>query len=264
MRLPIFEALCKAGQKPQHVFCISVPRGDLNLGTIPRSIPRRPPFSDGFIEFAGADYGLKWWQVGSRVFSQGVGFLKNAVGAIIYPQQLRATGVTMSFDLDDRGCMVEGSIDLDLSRIALSVGNKQEIAATINGYQLGLAAYLFALCNISNIQVRDEPLARSARRRLADRGVTDDVRIKTLWIVPFSTKEPSTRRSQRLAPVPFHFVRGHFVTYTAAAPLFGKYVGTFWVAPHARGHRAYGEIEHRYAVAATDEDAADLKVLADV
>ncbi len=49
---------------------------------------------------------------------------------------------------------------------------------------------------------------------------------------------------------PFHQVRGHFATYTAEAPLFGKHTGTYWKPWHTRGDMSAGEIRSDYEVKA--------------
>lgn len=46
----------------------------------------------------------------------------------------------------------------------------------------------------------------------------------------------------------FHWCRGHFKTYTEDAPLFGKYTGTFWWQPQARGKKECGVITKDYSV----------------
>lgn len=46
----------------------------------------------------------------------------------------------------------------------------------------------------------------------------------------------------------FHMCRGHFKTYTSDAPLFGRYTGTFWWQPQARGSKDNGEIVKDYSV----------------
>lgn len=48
--------------------------------------------------------------------------------------------------------------------------------------------------------------------------------------------------------VAFHMCRGHFKTYTEDAPLFGKYAGTFWWQPQARGKAENGTITKDYSV----------------
>jgi hypothetical protein len=46
--------------------------------------------------------------------------------------------------------------------------------------------------------------------------------------------------------VRWHRVRGHFVNYTAEAPLFGKHVGTYFKPAHVRGNLLKGMVEKRY------------------
>lgn len=48
--------------------------------------------------------------------------------------------------------------------------------------------------------------------------------------------------------ISFHFCRGHFKTYTAEKPLFGKYVGDFWWDAHARGSIKKGIVTKDYNV----------------
>ena len=46
-----------------------------------------------------------------------------------------------------------------------------------------------------------------------------------------------------------HIVRGHFSTYTKAAPLFGRVTGTFWIPAHVRGSFSQGVVTSEYLVA---------------
>ncbi|MGB8478934.1 MAG: hypothetical protein WCE63_08845 [Acidobacteriaceae bacterium] len=46
-----------------------------------------------------------------------------------------------------------------------------------------------------------------------------------------------------------HIVRGHFSTYTEAAPLFGRIIGTFWIPAHVRGSFSQGVVTSEYLVA---------------
>jgi hypothetical protein len=45
-----------------------------------------------------------------------------------------------------------------------------------------------------------------------------------------------------------HICRGHFMHYTEARPLFGKYAGTFYCPDHVRGQVEAGRVEKEYAV----------------
>lgn len=55
--------------------------------------------------------------------------------------------------------------------------------------------------------------------------------------------------------LPLHGVRGHYVTYTEEAPMFGKHVGTFWKDPHMRGKVENGAVVKHYSVEPTGTDA---------
>ena len=57
--------------------------------------------------------------------------------------------------------------------------------------------------------------------------------------------------------VSLHICRGHFATYSAERPLFGKYAGTFWIPQHTRGDPRVGFVEKDYAVGAPAAVAAD-------
>ncbi len=45
-----------------------------------------------------------------------------------------------------------------------------------------------------------------------------------------------------------HITRGHFRRYSDEKPLFGKYVGNFWVSQHTRGSMQAGIVEKDYSV----------------
>lgn len=51
-----------------------------------------------------------------------------------------------------------------------------------------------------------------------------------------------------------HICRGHFATYTADAPLFGRSVGTFWKPQHVRGSASRGVALKDYRVNPTPQD----------
>lgn len=50
-----------------------------------------------------------------------------------------------------------------------------------------------------------------------------------------------------------HICRGHFATYTADRPLFGKVVGTVWKPMHTRGTKERGEVVKDYKVVANGQ-----------
>jgi hypothetical protein len=58
----------------------------------------------------------------------------------------------------------------------------------------------------------------------------------------------ATRPGAEQAARAMHLCRGHFKTFTADHPLFGKYSGTFWWASAVRGTSDAGVVVKRYAV----------------
>jgi hypothetical protein len=58
------------------------------------------------------------------------------------------------------------------------------------------------------------------------------------------TAQPSSLKHR------LHLCRGHFIHYTADAPLFGKYVGTYWRDMHLRGREDKGRVDKAYKVKA--------------
>lgn len=72
-----------------------------------------------------------------------------------------------------------------------------------------------------------EPNAQEQKRR-AKHGKLPLMRYHVLKIKPFGGRSDSEGQGGTHASPALHIRRGHFATYTDAAPLFGKYVGTYW------------------------------------
>jgi hypothetical protein len=95
--------------------------------------------------------------------------------------------------------------------------------------------------------VRLEPLnpPRPQRRKMERDGFKTTV-YKTLVIRPMSGKSAEAKPYQGL--MRYHIVHGHFRTYTAEAPLFGRLTGTFYVPNFVRGEKSNGEVVKNYKV----------------
>lgn len=96
-------------------------------------------------------------------------------------------------------------------------------------------------------QIVGEIAPKVAKKYKAKTG-RDLVQFKTLDIAPM--RETLRRASAEDADMglkrALHVCRGHFATYTADRPLFGKRVGTFWVPQHIRGKSEYGAVVKDY------------------
>jgi hypothetical protein len=118
-----------------------------------------------------------------------------------------------------------------------------------------LKFYLYAsLLTISfmhckNVDLVDhDPPEALARKHLRRHGVPL-VRYSTLDIEPMRRVLARDGHADTggLASA-MHICRGHFKTFTAEAPLFGKLTGAYWWADHVRGDERRGRSDHDYRV----------------
>jgi hypothetical protein len=111
-------------------------------------------------------------------------------------------------------------------------------------------AVTFTLLNTKNIvQERTEPRIDRAIRRRIERGERAPYIFHTLKYRPFGKRTVSDGTgSGEGSLVALHMVRGHFRTYTEAAPLFGKYTGRWWWQPHVRGTDSEHVVDKDYSI----------------
>lgn len=111
------------------------------------------------------------------------------------------------------------------------------------------AVLAVALMNCRNVSLVETPAYKS-------RASNPSVRKRESRVSYHTIRLPDTRSgastTERLASVgqamPHHLVRGHFKTYTAAAPLMGKLIGTYWWNWQARGAKDNGQVISDYRV----------------
>jgi hypothetical protein len=111
-------------------------------------------------------------------------------------------------------------------------------------------AFALSLMNCKNVELIDDQrhLDRATRRRM-ERNGQKQVVYKNLYIkqlqkrIDEDQERQKTGRKNRL-----HFVRAHWANYTADAPLFGKYTGTFFRPACVKGSASVGEVVKRYTV----------------
>lgn len=104
-----------------------------------------------------------------------------------------------------------------------------------------------SLLHCKNVELIDEPITRQMKRQKERKGGEF---YKVLVIEPFKkqTRREAAEHGETEMKRALHICRGHFATYTDAAPLFGKYVGTFWKPMHVKGNKQYGEVKKDYKV----------------
>lgn len=96
-----------------------------------------------------------------------------------------------------------------------------------------------AFLNTSNVHTEAiEPRASENKKR-TKHGKLPLMRYHVLKIKPFGRRYDSAETAGDGGKRALHIRRGHFRTYTDAAPLFGHFVGTVWVDQHTAG----GDVE---------------------
>lgn len=112
---------------------------------------------------------------------------------------------------------------------------------------VALMSFQFANCrNVNRIEV----LPTRQQRRLAERKGEPVLSHYVLAIDANIQRKAHPKGESIPQGKRLHIARGHFATYTEAAPLFGKLVGRFWVPAHVRGRADAGMVSKDYRVEA--------------
>jgi hypothetical protein len=135
-----------------------------------------------------------------------------------------------SFDFDDNGCLLE-----------IRGGNGQSSQATT------LRTFAFAHCR--NVELVDCTKEHGPDEKFCRRQKVPSVIYKTLKI-PGVTKQYADAGGTSGVEMRAHICRGHFATYTADKPLFGRPdgIGKFWHPAHVRGNAKHGAVVKDYEV----------------
>ena len=91
----------------------------------------------------------------------------------------------------------------------------------------------FALMNARNIVSEEvRPTQDRASRR---RGDLPPFTYHVLKVLPLAELQRTSRDGGQGHALPIHWIRGHFKSFSAERPLFGKYSGRFWWQPTLHG-----------------------------
>ncbi len=152
------------------------------------------------------------------------------------------------FDEADRALEAGASFDFDRIKIQRVPDGPDELAHLDFLTKTPHAILNKFLNFLSCVNVRTVDVVPSAREQ------REHKQPGRLPLVSFKTLELKQRKSfgasEKLGlwTNRVHLCRGHFAEYTDEAPLFGKYVGRFWIPPHARGDRVRGIVNKDYAI----------------
>lgn len=115
-------------------------------------------------------------------------------------------------------------------------GEGKARSLTHDNIKIALLAISFMHCKGVQTEWHDEPVKASKKsRRPRHKAVLRYATIKLPSTLNPKTATVADRKSLSGQIMPAHWVRGHFKTYTADAPLMGKHVGSYWWSPTIRG-----------------------------
>lgn len=186
-----------------------------------------------------------------------VRFLVSVASAVRFSAEAVATVpiIQRRFGFDGQGRMVAGRTDFPLT-CCIDHDSKEwkDALYYISGYMECFSipmilALGFLHCKnvVQTIAEPDRDLNRARRKA----GLKPFVRYRTINIEPMKqvlrTEGGIETNGLRKA---LHIARGHFATYTADRPLFGRFVGTVWRPAHTRGTLKQGVVVSDYHVQA--------------
>ena len=207
-----------------------------------RDLPVRPPYDLMFLEYR--------FPVGDRV-----GVLLHTISEghpdfIDVPEGTKwLVGVQVfACPFGQKAFRASGSLFLSLDGFGVyqcqqEVGQDAELLHTY--LEPALQALVFM--HVRGSSIEEIPPTRTAIRK-AERRNRPLLRHHTLVIRPLEEYMRHAREAARQGHTSLHTVRGHFVTYTEDAPLFGHYVGTVWRAAHWRGDKSHGAVLKDYSL----------------
>lgn len=129
-------------------------------------------------------------------------------------------------------------------------GIPQHVLARFNDESSGDVTHVFNciyLLNCVNITTENNTPPEKLNSKRLKRGKVPLYEYKTLVLKPMGKKQTAAA-DKGLWDSRLHICRGHFKTYTAEKPLFGRIVGRFWWQAAVRGNADVGVIEKEYEV----------------
>lgn len=102
------------------------------------------------------------------------------------------------------------------------------------------------ILSCKNVKTEEEKPPEKLQKKRSKKGKLPLVSYHTLKLGPVGASSGSEGGGGWSTRI--HFVRGHMREYTKEKPLFGRIVGRFWIAPHARGDKKQGMVVKDYEI----------------
>jgi len=130
------------------------------------------------------------------------------------------------------------------------IRTEDDVWTTVFALETG---FFLAMLHVKNVLVVDHEIPEKMQRARIRRKKAPFFNYKTLRVVtPGSSLPTQGGGTQPPQEIAFHLVRGHWAHYTEERPLFGKYVGTWWIQPHTRGTPKVGVVFKDYDLVPRD------------
>lgn len=146
--------------------------------------------------------------------------------------------------LDEYGKIIKGTV----AEMAEDITTQGMMMNMINPMLLALS-----LLNCKNVEVISPAVSKTRIKKRRKQNQPGRVVYKTLVINPMGKRYEGEGTGQGVKKA-WHICRGHFKTFTEAAPLFGRVTGTFWWQHQVRGTKSRGEVRKEYEIGEMEHD----------
>jgi hypothetical protein len=208
--------------------------------------PIKPPFEKMFIEFVDVPELPVTYRCGVYVFDTGNGMEMFGFGKFddFEEAELIPDVYVVAYEKDgyfkNAYSYETSAMTLDELPRSAPVGYDDVFFTVLQALQL---------LNCRNIELVDHEPDPGTNRQYQHHFGQPMTKYKTLRVKPTGKRdEAATETKDYQGLMPLHLRRGNFATYTEDAPLFGKYVGTFWRPATAVGETKNGVVVKDYEV----------------
>lgn len=135
-------------------------------------------------------------------------------------------------------------------RVVLSARGRGELDSACER-MLCVGSQVLAVLKSKNVSTRLVEGAKYEKKNGA--AILDRERMpkSEYYVLEIECEDGDTERTDSGGTGPkkrLHLCRGHWTTYTAERPLFGRLVGTYWIPDHKRGNPELGRVIKDYAL----------------
>lgn len=157
--------------------------------------------------------------------------------------------IRIIFTVDEDGRLDEFMRGVDPEDFSWFQGCDEDHKQTLTALaQCGAISALFTLSLMHSRNVKTAPETYTPAKKRKTSRQRPSIEYHTIKLP--TPRSSASGSGELTGTTKLHTARGHFKTYTEAAPLMGKHVGTYYWGWQVRGNRKNGEIISSYEVGA--------------